>query len=102
MLEAIDRGNSTGKRNYVIVLLASRLGMRASDIANLKFSNINWEHSIIEIQQFKTEKNLVLPILDQIGESIIDYLKHGRAKSEEEFLFLKCHSLRMSVGLLYK
>ncbi len=53
MIASIDRGNATGKRNYAIVLLASRLGLRASDIANLKFENLLWDKSMIVLNQYK-------------------------------------------------
>jgi integrase/recombinase XerD len=44
MIEVIDRGNPKGKRDYAIILMATRLGIRSSDICNLKFENLNWQH----------------------------------------------------------
>jgi integrase len=92
MIASIDRGNSTGKRNYCIVLLAARLGLRASDIANLKFENLHWEPCNIVLSQYKTGKKIELPLLPEVGEAIIDYLKYGRPKSNEPFVFLLCRS----------
>ncbi len=89
---SIDRGNATGKRNYAIVLLAARLGLRASDIANLKFENLLWEKSSLVFEQYKTGKPIEMPILAEIGNAIIDYLKYGRAKSDERFVFLIAQS----------
>lgn len=88
MIASVDRGNATGKRNYAIILLAARLGLRASDIANLKFENLHWEKSTIILHQFKTGKQLELPILPEVGNAIIDYLRYGRPKSDEQFIFL--------------
>lgn len=92
MIESIDRGNAIGKRNYAIVLLAARLGLRASDIANLKFENLLWEKCLLVTGQYKTGKRLELPILPEVGNAIIDYLKYGRQKSDEHYVFLSCHS----------
>jgi len=85
---SIHRENATGKRNYAMTMLASRLGLRASDIAHLTFSNIDWENSTIKLSQFKTGKNIELPLLVDVGEAIIDYLKYGRKKSESPRIFL--------------
>jgi len=85
---SIHREDATGKRNYAMTLLASRLGLRASDIAHLTFGNIDWENSTITLSQFKTGKKIELPLLVEVGESIIDYLKYGRKRSESPRVFL--------------
>ncbi|MCM4160905.1 integrase [Antarcticibacterium sp. W02-3] len=88
LIVSIDRSSPIGKRNYAIILLAARLGLRASDISRLKFANLHWDTSTIEIEQVKTGKELILPLLPDVGNAIIDYLKYGRAKSEEACVFL--------------
>jgi integrase len=85
---SIKRGDATGKRDYAMMLLATRLGLRASDIAHLSFENISWESSTIILSQFKTGKRIELPLLAQVGEAIIDYLKYGRKRSESTRVFL--------------
>jgi len=88
MIAAIDRGNPNGKRNYAIVMLAARLGMRASDIAGLRFENLYWEESKIVFNQYKTGNEIELPLLPDVGNAIIDYLKYGRPKSNDTYIFL--------------
>lgn len=85
---SIHREDATGKRNYAMILLASRLGLRASDIAHLTFGNIDWENSTITLSQFKTGKKIELPLLVDVGEAIIDYLKYGRKRSDSPKIFL--------------
>ena len=85
---SIDRSSSVGKRNYAMLLLASRLGLRASDIAHLKFSNIDWEKNEIRFVQNKTGNPISLPLLNDVGNAIIDYLKYGRFKSESQQVFI--------------
>jgi site-specific recombinase XerD len=92
MINSIDRGNPKGKRDYALILLAARLGLRASDIANLTFSSFKWDRNIIEVMQHKTGKLVVLPLLNDVGEAIIDYIRYSRPKSDEPFVFLKLNA----------
>jgi len=82
LLKAIDRGNPKGKRDYAIILIAARLGLRAQDICDLSFNNLKWETNTIELMQEKTEEPIVLPLLEDVGLAIIDYLKYARPECE--------------------
>ena len=86
--QSISRSSSIGKRNYAMVLLATRLGLRASDIAGLNFSNIDWDKSIISLKMKKTGKEMELPLLADVGNAIVDYLRFGRHKSLLPNVFL--------------
>ena len=85
---SISRSSCVGKRNYAMVLLASRLGLRASDIAGLQFSEIDWDKDTITLVMQKTDKIIELPLLADVGNAIIDYLQHGRPKSELQNIFI--------------
>lgn len=85
---SIDRSSGVGKRNYAMLLLASRLGLRASDIAHLQFFNIDWEKNEIRLVQHKTGNPISLPLLNDVGSALIDYLKYGRFKSESQQVFI--------------
>jgi len=85
---SIEKSSPVGKRNYAIFLLASRLGLRASDIRLLQFHNLDWDRNVINLKQSKTQKNIELPLLSIIGEAIIDYIRNGRPKSETKTIFL--------------
>lgn len=88
LILSVDRSSAIGKRNFAIILLAARLGLRASDISWLKFENLHWTTSTIKIKQHKTGKELILPLLAEVGNAIIDYLKYGRPASQEPYVFL--------------
>ena len=88
LLKAVDRGNPKGKRDYAILLLATKLGLRASDICELKFENIIWERNVITFNQFKSGRALELPLLPEIGNAMIDYLRHGRLVSLDSNCFI--------------
>ncbi|SDL66933.1 Site-specific recombinase XerD [Pedobacter sp. ok626] len=89
VLSTIDRSSAIGKRNYAMLLLATKLGLRISDIAGLTFENFNWDTGIIKLYQFKTGKEITLPILPEVGNAIINYLKYGRPVSDDNHCFLK-------------
>ena len=89
LLSSIERTNPNGRRNYAMVLLVARLGIRCSDVASLKFENLLWEKQTIFLIQQKTKETLELPLFGEIGESIIDYLKHGRPVSDLPYIFLR-------------
>ena len=89
LLELVDRNNSIGKRNYAILLLISRLGLRSKDVVSLKFENIYWVENRISLTQHKTGRTLTLPLLEDVGLAIIDYLKFGRPKSTCNNIFVR-------------
>lgn len=89
LLDSVDRSSPKGKRDIAMILLAAKLGLRASDICGLKFENIHWETNTIRLTQKKTKEKLELPLLTEIGNAIIDYLKFGRPVSELPFIFIR-------------
>ena len=89
LLGAVDRSSAKGKRDYAILLLACRLGLRAGDIRTLKLDNLRWAESTIEITQAKTSTPLTLPLTSEVGEALIDYLKSGRPQTTHREVFLK-------------
>jgi integrase/recombinase XerD len=88
LLSSINRASPVGKRDYAIVLLITHLGLRAGDVANLKFNDIDWNRCQISILQQKTKEPLVLPLSNAIGNAIIDYLRYGRPQSDVCEVFL--------------
>lgn len=89
LLGAIDRSSAKGKRDYAILLLVCRLGLRAGDIRTLKLDHLHWEDSRIEIMQSKTATSLSLPLTEEVGEALIQYLRSGRPKTAHREVFLK-------------
>ena len=88
ILNAIDRTTSIGKRDYAILIIMSKLGIRFADIKNLKFENINWVMNTITFVQSKTSKLVTLPLLDDVGLALIDYIKNGRPNVNSKYIFL--------------
>lgn len=89
VLDSIDRGNPTGKRDYAILLSIARLGLRAVDIKEMKLENLKWDKNTIAIVQSKTKQPIVLPMLEDVGWAIIDYLKNARPVTDSPFVFVR-------------
>ena len=86
---AVDRTISPGKRDYAILLLASRLGMRAGDIASLKLNSLDFENQRIKFVQNKTAGISNLYMIPEIKTALLDYLSAERPISTNEHVFLK-------------
>ena len=89
MLYAFNRSSQVGRRDYAMVLLAARLGMRASDICSLRFNNLNWQNNTIEFNTIKTGKHTVLPLTEEVGSAIIEYLRDGRPTTNDDHVFIR-------------
>lgn len=89
LLAAVDRSYPKGKRDYAILLLACRLGMRAGDIRDLRFDNLNWDDAYIDFRQGKTNRKAIVPLTNEIGEALIDYMRYGRPTSDCREIFLR-------------
>jgi site-specific recombinase XerD len=89
LLEAIDRGNPAGKRDYAMLLLVVRFGLRSMDIKHLKLENFQWRENRLRVIQSKTSQELDLPLLPEVGWAVIDYLRNGRPQVDSPYLFLR-------------
>lgn len=98
MLESVDRGNPTGKRDYAILVLVARLGIRVGDIKSLELSDLNWQSKTIEINQNKTKNTVTYPILNDIGWALIDYIKNARPICNSPFVFIRMNAPFESFG----
>ncbi len=81
---AIDRSSKIGIRDYAMLLLATRLGMRSGDIVLLTLDKIDFEGNSIRLVQEKTLQPLELPLLPEIKDAILDYIKNVRPKVDGE------------------
>lgn len=78
ILQAVDRGNPCGKRDYAIILLITRLGLRGVDVKRLRFTDFDWSGNRLSVVQAKTGRRVQLPLLKDVGWAVIDYLRYGR------------------------
>ena len=89
ILDAVDRGNPCGKRDYAIILLVTRLGLRGIDIKRLEFSDFDWPGNLLSISQAKTGRRVWLPLLKDVGWAVIDYIRSARPASDCRQVFIR-------------
>ena len=89
LLAGIDRSNAIGRRDYAVLLLAARYGMRPSDIRQLSLDDIHWRDGYIIFCQSKTGKQLSLPLLPDVSEALIEYLRNGRPSAAVRNVFVR-------------
>ncbi len=86
---AINRTSDVGKRNYAMLLLATRLGMRSGDIAKLSLDELDFEYEAICLIQQKNGEMLHLPMLLEVRKSLTDYINNARPKVASNTVFLR-------------
>ncbi len=96
-LRAIDRTTPHGRRDYAMFLLIATYGLRAGDIVALTFDDIEWRAGRLRVVQGKTATPLLLPLMDEVGASLLEYLRHGRPALPYRELFLR---VRPPAGIL--
>ena len=89
VLAVIDRQSAIGKRDYAMILLTARLGLRISDLRHLELGDLDWRAKTLTVIQRKTSRPLSLPLLDDVGWAVIDYVRHGRPETACAKVFIK-------------
>ena len=88
IIAACDDRTDTALRDRAIILLASRLGLRAGDIADLAFGDVDWEEACVRVSG-KSRCEVWLPIPQDVGEAILAYLERERPSVAEQHVFVK-------------
>jgi integrase len=89
ILDAIDRGNPSGKRDYAIIVLITRLGLRSVDVKRLEFADFDWPANRLFVTQTKTGDRVQLPLLKEVGWAVIDYIRTGRPACDCPQVFVR-------------
>lgn len=88
LLNSVDIDTTIGKRDYLILSLIIYLGLRISDVIDLKLSDINWSLNTINIVQQKTQLTIILPLIEQVKYPLLDYLKNVRKEINSDYIFI--------------
>lgn len=92
ILGAVDQGTMKGCRDFAILTLAARLGLRASDICGMTLGNVDFNHGEISIVQKKTSVPLKLPLLPEVRDALSAYISRRRCTEPEDVIFRQCHA----------
>ena len=88
LLASCDRRRTVGRRDYAVLLLLIRLGLRAGEVAAITLDDVDWRAGEIAVRNGKGARRERLPLPVDVGEAIVSYLRR-RPKSESRALFLR-------------
>ena len=88
VLDCCDRDTAAGKRDYAILLLLARLGLRAGEVVALTLDDIDWEVGVITVQG-KGKRVAQMPSPIEVGEAMADYIRHARPVCSSRRVFIR-------------
>lgn len=88
LLASVDRNSSIGKRNYAVLILLYYYGVRNTQIRILKLQDIDWQQETISFRALKSGNPILLPLIEEVGNALLDYLLHARPSSDYKEVFL--------------
>jgi site-specific recombinase XerD len=88
IIASCDLSSPAGLRDRAILLLLARLGLRAGDIVQLRLQDIDWKEATIQVCG-KSRRQTQLPLSQEVGQAIVDYLQRGRPAACNDQLFLR-------------
>ena len=91
LIASCDRTSPVGLRDRAILLLLARLGLRAGDIMHLCLSDIDWKGGWIHVCG-KGRSHTRLPLSQEVGQAIVDYLKNSRPQTKANAVFVRCRA----------
>lgn len=88
LLRACDRRHAAGRRDYAVIMILLRLGLRAGEVASLTLDDIDW-HAAEIVVHGKGHRDERLPLPVDVGEAIVGYLQRGRPPSSSRAVFVR-------------
>lgn len=89
MLAACERSRPCGLRDFAIVTMLVRLGLRASEIANLQLDDLAWREGRVHVRAGKSGRARTLPLPEDAGQALAAYVQHGRPDASDRAVFLR-------------
>src|SRR6516225_6208562 len=88
LLASVNRRTAMGRRDHAILLLLTRLGLRAGEVVRLELDDINWNTGSVSVRG-KCDQRSALPLPADVGKAIVEYLRYGRPRSNSRRVFLR-------------
>ena len=88
VIASCDPRTPLGRRDRAILLLLARMGLRAGDIVGLRLSDIDWQEADLTVSG-KGRREARLPLTQEVGDAILDYLCTGRSRTDTDVMFIR-------------
>jgi site-specific recombinase XerD len=95
VLTHCDRRSATGMRDYAILLLLARLGLRAGEVVSLTLDDIDWRAGQLTLH-CKGRRSAQVPLIAEVGDALARYVQHGRPRCATRRVFIRGHAPRVS------
>ncbi len=93
LIASLDTASPRGLRDRAIVLCMARLGLRASEVVQLRLEDLDWRSAVVRVRARKTGHGALLPLTASVGAALAGYLQHGRPDTPVREVFV-LHRLR--------
>lgn len=97
LLGSCARNTHAGRRDYAILLLLARLGLRGGEVLNLTLEDLDWEHGEIVVHG-KCRRLERLPLPKDVGEALVNYLRHTRPPCSARAVFIRLRAPLRGLG----
>jgi integrase/recombinase XerD len=102
VLKSVRKDRSPmGLRDYAILQLLATYGLRSGEISRLRLEDIDWRADILHIRRSKTGDHSLLPLFEPVGEALINYLRHGRPKTDVREIFVRTRAPYVPMVRIY-
>lgn len=93
LIASLDSSSPRGLRDRAIILCMARLGLRASEVVQLRLEDIDWRNATVRVRARKTGHGALLPLIDEVGTALAGYLRQARPDTRARQVFV-LHRLR--------
>lgn len=90
LIASLDSASSRDLRDKAMILCVARLGLRAGEVAQLCLEDVDWRNAAVRVRARKTGHGAVLPLTDEVGVAMADYLRLGRPATLARQVFVQC------------
>lgn len=98
LIASLDSSSPRGLRDRAIILCMARLGLRAGEVVGLQLEDLDWSNATVRVRVRKTGHGALLPLTDEVGNAVADYLQHARPDTSAREVFV-LHWLRVGAPI---
>jgi site-specific recombinase XerD len=88
LIESLGTSSARDLRDRAIILCMAQLGLRVSEVCQLRLDDLDWRQGVVSIRTRKTGHGARLPITDEVGRALVEYLEHGRPDTRAREVFV--------------
>lgn len=88
LLDACDRSSPVGRRDFAVITMLHRLGLRCAELVELRLQDVDWQAGTLTVRG-KGDRIDLLPLPIDVGQALVEYLRHGRPRTTARTVFVR-------------